>query len=109
MIIARTAATFALLASVAACAKGPDAIAPVSMHGAFAAVPCTDARAQLMQERQTLAALEAKQRSAAAGDAVGVFLIGVPVSSLTGNDVSGQIGATKGKVVALESRVMSCG
>ena len=37
MIIARTAATFALLASVAACAKGPDAIAPVSMQGAFAA------------------------------------------------------------------------
>ena len=73
------------------------------------AVPCADARAQLAQERQTLAALEAKQRSAAAGDAVGVFLIGVPVSSLTGNDVSGQIGASKGKVLALESRVMSCG
>lgn len=109
MIIVRTAAAIVLLASIAACAKGPDSIAPVAMHNAFVAVPCADARAQLVQERQTLAALESKQRSAVAGDAVGVFLIGVPVSSLTGNDVSGQIGASKGKVLALESRMMSCG
>ena len=63
----------------------------------------------LLQERQSLAALESKQRSAATGDALGVFFIGVPVSSLTGNDVSGSIGASKGKVVALENRLMTCG
>lgn len=109
MTITRTLTAAAVLISVAACAKGPDAIAPVAMHNAFAAVPCADARSQLIQERQTLAALESKQRSAATGDALGVFLIGVPVSSLTGNDVSGQIGASKGKVLALENRMMSCG
>ncbi len=109
MMLARTVTAVGLLVFVAACAKGPDSIPPVAMYNAFVAVPCADARAQLMQERQTLAALEGKQRSAVAGDAVGVFLIGVPVSSLTGNDVSGQIGASKGKVLALESRMMSCG
>ena len=108
MITARTAATFALLASVAACAKGTEAIAPVAMQGAFSTAPCADTRAQLVQERQTLAALETMQRSAVTGDAVDMFLIGVPVSSLTGNDVSGQIGASKGKVLALERRMMSC-
>ena len=63
----------------------------------------------MVQERQTLAALETKQRSAVTGDAVGVFLIGVPVSSLTGNDVAGSIGASKGKVIALENRLLTCG
>ena len=62
----------------------------------------------LVQERQTLAALESRQRSAVTGDAVGVFLLGVPVSSLSGNDVSGSIGASKGKVIALENRLLTC-
>ena len=41
-------------------------------------------------------------------DAVGVFLIGVPVSSLTGGDVSGHIAASKGKILALEARMTGC-
>jgi hypothetical protein len=43
-----------------------------------------------------------------AGDAVGVLLIGVPVSSLTGGDVSGQIALEKGKIAALDARLLSC-
>jgi hypothetical protein len=44
-----------------------------------------------------------------AGDAVGVLLIGVPVSSLTGGDVSGQIALEKGKIAALDARLLGCG
>lgn len=95
--------------SLAACAKSPDSIAPVSMGNAFAGLPCAQAAADLNAERTTLAALEGKQRGAVAGDAVGVFLIGVPVSSLTGGNVEGQIAASKGKVISLESRMKSCG
>lgn len=102
-------ATLAIVAlSVAACAKSPDAIAPVSMGNAFAGVPCEQAAQSLNIERQSLAALESKQRGAVAGDAIGVFLIGVPVSSLTGSNVEGQIAATKGKALALEARLTSC-
>lgn len=98
----------AVLPLIAACAQSPNAIAPVSMAGAFDATPCQQAADMLAAERQTLAALESKQRSAVTGDAIGVFLIGVPVSSLSGGDVAGHIGASKGKVMALEARVAGC-
>ena len=101
-------ATLAAL-TLAACAKSPDAIAPVSMGNAFDGMSCQQAAQSLSAERQSLAALEAKQRSAATGDALGVFLIGVPVSSLTGSNVEGQIAASKGKALALEARLASCG
>lgn len=94
--------------ALAACAQSPSAIAPVSMGNAYAGLSCPQAAYDLNVERQTLAALEGKQRGAVAGDAVGVFLIGVPVSSLTGGNVAGQIGASKGKVMALEARLASC-
>lgn len=98
----------ALCALISACAQSPDAIAPVSMGNAFASTSCPSARAALAQEEQTLAALSAQQRQAATGDALGVFLIGVPVSSLTGNDKAGLIGASKGKIIALEARLQTC-
>ncbi len=98
----------AALPVLAACAQSPASIQPVSMGNAFASVSCAQARADLNVERQSLAALEAKQKGAVVGDAVGVLLIGVPVSSLTGSDRAGAIGAAKGKVIALETRLASC-
>lgn len=103
-----TILAFAALPFLAACAQGPASIQPVSMGNAFASIPCDQARAMLVAERQTLAALESKQKGAVAGDALGVFLIGVPVSSLTGGDQAGAIGASKGKVLAFEARLASC-
>jgi len=99
----------AALPLVAACAQSPASIQPVSMGNAFAAIPCEQAKLDLTAERQALAALESKQKGAVVGDAVGVFLIGVPVSSLTGNDRAGAIAASKGKILSLEARVMECG
>lgn len=96
-------------AALAACAQSPDAIAPVSMAGAFDGMSCQSARSALIAERQTLASLDSAQRSAVAGDAVGVLLIGVPMSSLTGGDKAGLIAASKGKVLALETRIAECG
>jgi hypothetical protein len=95
--------------TLSACAKGPGSIAPVSMGNAFSNVSCSQAKSMLATERQTLAALEAKQKGAVIGDAIGVFLIAVPVSSLTGNDVEGALATSKGKVIALENRTMACG
>jgi hypothetical protein len=97
-----------LTPSLSACAQSPDSIAPVSMVGAYDNVPCSKARTLLEQERQTQVALSAAQEAAVSGDAVGVFLIGVPVSSLSGKDKEGAIGAGKGKILALEARLQSC-
>ena len=96
------------VAGLAACAQSPGSIAPVSMGNAFANISCTDARTMLDQERQTLAALESAQQGAVVGDAIGVFLLALPVSSLTGGDREGEIATSKGKVVALEARLASC-
>jgi hypothetical protein len=39
------------------------------------------------------------------GDTIGVLLIGIPVSSMSGNDLEGQIGASKGAAQALELEI----
>ena len=97
-----------LLVSTMACTPRPDAIAPVAMTGAFDHLPCSDARSRLDTERVKLTALEKRQNNAATGDAIGVFLILVPVSKLTGGDVAGEVGTSKGTVLALEQRVARC-
>ena len=104
-----TIPALAALAVLAACAQSPDAIQPVSMAGAYAGISCAQARQMLIQEQQTLATLSAAQSSAVAGDAVGVFLIGVPVPSLTGQDKAGAIATSKGKINAFEARLATCG
>lgn len=102
-----TLITCAALA-LSACAKKPDAIVPISMGDVFENTSCNSAQTQLNEERATLASLSAAQESAANGDALGVFLIGVPWSSLSGNDKEGLIAASKGKVIALENRLTRC-
>jgi hypothetical protein len=94
--------------AISACAKSPDAIVPVSMVGAYDDVSCKKASTMITQERSTLATLSSQQESAVTGDAVGVLLIGVPMSSVSGQDVEGSIAASKGKILALEARLQSC-
>lgn len=104
----KPALPLALLAALAACAKSPDAIAPVSMGAAYAGHDCAATARDLTTERTALAALEKQQRSAASGDALGVFLLGIPMSSLTGGDKAGDIATSKGKIAALEARAATC-
>lgn len=68
------------------CAKPPEKIAAVPNAG-----PCTDG------DRAKLAALYKAQRDAATGDAMGVFLVGVPVSSALGADKEAEIAVLKGR------------
>lgn len=103
-----TAGVVSVALLVSACAQSPNAIEPVSMGNAYANISCKQASTALAQERSKLDALEQKQRGAVAGDAFGVLLIGVPVSSLAGADVAGEIATSKGKVIALEARLASC-
>ena len=95
--------------SLAACAPTPSAIAPVSMGGAYTHMNCQQAANELAIERTNLANLSSAQDAAVVGDAIGVFLVLVPVSSLTGSNHAGEIGASKGKIDALQARVSECG
>ena len=107
MNVLKLAAVGAVMLS-AACTPRPDSIAPVPMTGAFSSLSCAQASSQLATERQNLAILSEQQNRAATGDAVGVFLLLVPVSKMTGGDKAREVGTSKGKVLALEQRLGSC-
>lgn len=98
----------AAILMISACAKGPGSIPPVPMGNAFDKMDCTAALHELSAERHRLSILSGQQRAAATSDAIGVFLVLVPVGSLTGADIAGEVGASKGKIAALENRLLAC-
>lgn len=88
---------------VAGCAKGPDAISPMAMPvNAYSGLSCEQLIAEHQRSSAALAAVSSQQKQAVAGDAVGVFLVGVPMSSLTGGDKEGYVAQHKGEVIAIE-------
>ena len=75
----------------------------------YAGLSCEDtiARYEAAYAKQT--ALTGEQNTAATVDAIGVFLVLVPASSLFGGDVSGELALAKGEVAALaRARETNC-
>lgn len=100
----------AVLAAVSSCAKRPDAIVPVDIPMAvYQNQNCQQLGQELIKERENLAAISKAQNDAANGDAFGVFLVGVPMSSVAGGDKEGQVAVAKGKVQAIENTLKSRG
>lgn len=71
---------------LASCATHPDRIKPAAYSGE----PCTAA------DRTRLAELTAEQKRAANTDALGVFMIGLPIGSMSGPNHSAEIAKLKG-------------
>lgn len=95
--------------ALSACAPGPNAVAPASMPAnTYSGMSCQEAKVEHARLTKEVDALSQKQKNAAAGDAIGVFLVLVPVSSLTGNDVQGELATAKGKKLAVEARLGAC-
>lgn len=95
---------------LAGCAKNPDAIAPMTMPvNAYAGLSCGQLAHEHHRSSLALQQVEAQQRQAVTGDAVGVFLIGVPVSSLSGADKEGLVAQHKGEIIAVEHMLRSRG
>jgi hypothetical protein len=92
-----------LCLAAAACAKGPDAIKPASIPlSAYTGQSCKFLNTELRHEKEKLESLEDAQRSAQTGDALGVFLVGIPLSSAAGGDKEGELSVSKGKVQSIE-------
>jgi len=104
---------FAVALAVAAatsCAKRPDAIVPVDIPmAAYTGQSCAALKSVMAKEKAILHAVSKQQHDAANGDAFGVFLIGVPMSSTFGGDKEGQVAVSKGKVQAIENAMKSKG
>jgi hypothetical protein len=86
-----------------ACAKRPEAITPAYVSDlTYNGLSCS----QLAQERArvdaayTVAAQQ--QNDAATGDAWGVFLLGMPTSTLSGANIAAQVASLKGQQETLD-------
>ena len=102
-------AAFVLL-PLAACAKRPDAIVPTEIPmAAYSNLDCGGLSKELQSEQGKLTALSKQQNNAANGDAFGVFLIGVPMSSVTGGNKEGDISVAKGKVLSIQNTMKAKG
>ncbi|MBW8319295.1 MAG: hypothetical protein K0M47_08075 [Rhizobium sp.] len=100
----------ASIAALSSCAKRPDAIVPVDIPmAAYSNQSCEQLGREMVQEQEKLAAVSKAQNDAANGDAFGVFLIGVPMSSVAGGDKEGQVAVAKGKVQSIENAMKSKG
>jgi len=92
--------------AVSSCAKRPDAIVPVDVPmAAYSNLDCQALAREYLKEQASLSAVSKQQHDAATGDAVGVFLVGVPMSSTFGGDKEGQVAVAKGKVNAIEANM----
>lgn len=90
--------------ALAGCAKDPSEIAAVKFPaGAYAQYSCEQLQQEWQSNETDLAWLSAKQVDAVKGDALGVFLIGVPIASMGGADFEGNIGNMKGRKIEIEA------
>ena len=91
---------------VVSCASRPASITPVAISASdYTSLSCQQTIATLSSKRDEENELSRQQSRAATGDAIGVFLLLLPVSSIFGGDVEGELAQAKGEVVALERAV----
>lgn len=99
----RSIVVAAALALVSACAKQPDQISAADVGPtAYSDYSCDKLDAEHLSISQKLDSLSADQKSAATGDAWGVFLLGLPLSSMSGNDRETAIAIAKGRLQAID-------
>jgi hypothetical protein len=106
----RSSAVFAALLLVG-CAKAPESIAPsyISDVG-YQSWTCEQLGGEQMRVSQALASASAQQRNARTNDTVGVIFLGLPVSSLSGDNIAPEIARLKGENEAIirAMRIKGC-
>lgn len=98
--------------ALSACAKDPENIAAVNVgQNEYRGYTCAQLNETQLKYNQALANLSAEQKNAQAGDVFGVFLLGLPLASMSGADKETQIAVTKGHLqsIELEKARKNCG
>lgn len=102
-----------VIAAVAAqgCATRASGVAPVAVAATdYSNMPCDTARERLVTTRAQVDALSRKQNNAALADTAGMLLLFVPVGSVFGGNVEGQLAQAKGEQAAIERHIVNnCG
>jgi len=88
--------------AVSACAKSPSSIAPMAVSSSeYSGLTCQQLSTEYASTIANLADATERQNEAQTADAVGVFLVLIPVSALTG-DAEGEVAQYKGEKIAIE-------
>jgi hypothetical protein len=108
-------AAFCLTADAVAiigCAKSPESIAPAYVsHVTYQSWTCQQLNEEGMRLGQALAEASTQQRNARTNDTIGVIFIGLPVSSLSGDNIAPQMASLKGQIGAVQTsaNLRNCG
>jgi hypothetical protein len=95
---------------LSACAEQPENIAAADLGpNPYNGFGCTQLAQEELRVSQALENLSADQRRAANGDAWGVFLLGLPMSSMSGNDQESAIAVARGRLQAIDQRQAQLG
>lgn len=85
------------------CATRASGVAPVSISASeYSTYDCQEAKAERDAAVLKRSALERRQNNAAVADAASVFLVLLPLGSVFGADVEGELAQAKGEALALE-------
>ncbi|MGB2932191.1 MAG: hypothetical protein WBE08_01510 [Methyloceanibacter sp.] len=103
---------FATALVIGGCAKSPESIAPAYISTVnYQNWSCGQLGEEGGRLNQALAEASTQQRNARTNDAIGVILVGIPVSSLSGDNIAPQIANLKGQLVAVQQagNLKNCG
>jgi len=92
--------------SLYGCASRSSSVAPVAVPSAnYAGLSCDETKVMLEQKTGEMHALTRKQNNAATADTVFVTLLLLPLGSIFGADIEGELAQSKGEVMALKGAV----
>lgn len=103
MIVGAVAAAAAL----GGCAKSPESIAPSYVSEvSYQAWSCQQLSDETLRLSAAYATAAQQQEKARTNDVVGVILIGLPVSSMSGDNIAPEIGRLKGEQEAVRKAMV---
>lgn len=106
----RVLAAVAVVCFVAGCAKTPESISPAYVSDVgYRSWSCANLAGEQQRLASALASASTEQSQARTTDIVGVVLIGIPVSSLSGGNIAPQIARLKGEQEAVRKAMLSKG
>jgi hypothetical protein len=89
--------------AASACAKKPESIGPSYVsHVPYQGWSCSQLAQEVVRVDAALTVASEQQNKARGNDIAGVILIGLPVSSLSGDNIAPQIASLKGQKQAIE-------
>jgi hypothetical protein len=101
----------ALIATmVSGCAKAPESIAPAYVSQlTYQDLRCPQLASEEQRLSQALATASKQQNNARTQDTVGVLLLGLPVASMSGDNIAPEIARLKGEQEAIRQQQLSKG